>query len=252
VLLLVSVLAAGIGVFVAVRGGSDAIDAIEDAVDSAGSTGFDGRRVDGDPISPGTTAEQTLDDDEVGAHAIEGIEGRITISVAGEDDFDPVLRLVDAGGRVLGEDDDSGGSLDSRLSVTLPGGPGVTALVREFGGDAGSYVVSVQRGDDEVGIAPTEGAALALGAPVTGVVAADATVAHLFTGVGRTVRITVEGIDGFDPVVRVRAAGIVLGENDDTNGTDAQLDVAIPEGQEAVVEVFGFAGRGGTYRVLVQ
>jgi hypothetical protein len=251
VLVLLALTAGGFGVFAAIRGNdpTDAIDAVEDAIDDlddqADDGPFGGDRVSGSPASPELPVEQELEEDQVGTHELEGIEGRAHITVSGTGDFDPVLRVIDADGEVLGEDDDGGDDRDARLTLTLPGGPGVQAEVREFSGDAGSYLLITAR-------ASAAGPELTAGTPVRGVVAADGAVNHPFTGSGRSITITVQGIDGFDPFLRVLSDDAVLGEDDDGgDGTDSRLELSIPEGEQVVVEVSGFGGRAGPYEVLV-
>lgn len=254
--LLAALAAAVVGVFAVTRAGTDATnEALEDVFEglpgAGGSSSFDGRRDVGPPLVVGTSAEHALPADAVGEHRLDGVEGRVTVRVVGTDDFDPVVQVVAADGAVLGEDDDGGDSLDARLSVVLPGGVS-TVLVREFGGDAGNYSVLVQRGDDIVGIEPASGPPLALGATVDGTVAADSTVAHDFEAPGGVVRITVQGIDGFDAVIRIRSGDDVLVEEDDTIGVDPRVDLDLAAGQPVVMEVFGFGGRAGRYRVVVE
>lgn len=61
-------------------------------------------------------------------------------------------------------------------------------------------------------------------------------------------RIGAQGVDGFDPTIRVldAATGEELAANDDANGFDAEVVLDLAEAQLVVIEVAGFAGRNGT------
>jgi hypothetical protein len=246
-------LAVGGGLFAAFvlpRTGAGVVESVRDALDD---DAFDGDRVLGPTVSVDAGARHDLPGGAVGVHPLGGVEGAVTITVSGLDGFDPVLRVLDAGGDVRGEDDDGGEGTDARLALTLPGGPGATLEVREYGGDAGTYVVQVGRGALDDAPATASGAELLAGRPVDGVVASQQAVAHPYTGEGRQVAVTVEGLGGFDPTVRVLdAAGTVLAENDDADGRNSRVELLVGASVPVTVEVAGFAGRAGAYRVLVE
>jgi hypothetical protein len=154
---------------------------------------------------------------------------------------------------VLGENDDADG-LDSRLALILSSSEELEVEVREYSGDAGDYTVLVQRGDETVGISPIAGGRLAVRTPVDGSVGRNQAAAYDFTGEGREVVITVAGLDGFDPVVRVLdGGGKELARNDDSDGSrDSRLPIVVAGGSTVTVEVTGFSGQPGAYRVLVE
>ena len=93
---------------------------------------------------------------------------------------------------------------------------------------------------------------LRLGLAVAGEVGQDQVARHDFVGDGAVVDVDVVGLQGFDPVVRVIAAnGDVLAENDDFEGLDSHVEVQLPGGATATIEVLGFSGRPGRYEVTV-
>ena len=69
----------------------------------------------------------------------------VTIDVR-SDEFDTYMQLLDAGGAKLGEDDDSGGNLNSRLTFTLPSTGLYQIVVNNAGGSrrVGVYTVSIR------------------------------------------------------------------------------------------------------------
>ncbi len=63
------------------------------------------------------------------------------------DEFDTYLLLLDASGTTLGEDDDSGGDLNSRLTLTLPSTGTYQIVVNSAGHEqrAGMYTLSIEQ-----------------------------------------------------------------------------------------------------------
>ena len=139
-------------------------------------------------------------------HPLVGFEGRVTITAAGIDDFDPVVRVVDEDGGVVAENDDFDGR-NSLVTFVLSPADRFDVEVREFSGDPGFYSVLLQRGDGENGAPPVLGEALERGQPVEGEVGQEQAALHDFTGDGEEIVVTVDGLLGFDPVVRVVSAG---------------------------------------------
>jgi hypothetical protein len=93
------------------------------------------------------TGDQTMAD---GTFAdiwqFQGTAGQtVTIDVRSEE-FDSYLQLLDANGNKLGEDDDSGGGLNARLSYTLPATAMYQIVVNNAGRErrAGIYTVSIR------------------------------------------------------------------------------------------------------------
>ncbi len=62
------------------------------------------------------------------------------------DEFDTYLQLLDASGKVVGQDDDSGGDLNSHLAITLPADGTYRIVVNSAGHEqrVGTYTLSVR------------------------------------------------------------------------------------------------------------
>jgi hypothetical protein len=215
--------------------------------------GGDGDDVEGDPLTLDRPVDGHVGDGDTGVHRLTGIEGRVTISVAGGEGFDPVLRVDDAGGDMLGENDDADG-LDSRLSLILSTSDVLRVRVREYGGDAGEYTVAVLRGDEVVGIPPIAAGSLTVRTEVEGQVGRNQAAAYRFTGEGNEVVVEVRAIDGFDPLVRVLDGnGKEIGRDDDSGeGYDSRLELLVPGATAVTIEVTGYGGEAGRYRIVVR
>jgi len=76
----------------------------------------------------------------------DGTAGETVTVEARSDEFDTYLEVLDAGGKVLGRDDDSGGDLNSRLTLTLPATGSYRIVVNSAGHErrAGRYTVSLK------------------------------------------------------------------------------------------------------------
>ena len=59
-------------------------------------------------------------------------------------DFDPYLRILDAGGKQLAEDDDSGGNLNARIRFTPPKDGDYQIVATRFGGGQGNYLLKIR------------------------------------------------------------------------------------------------------------
>jgi hypothetical protein len=246
VVIVVLVAIIGVVVAVAVSIGRSVNHAVSDAFDTGGD-------VAGEALVVDRPVDGHLGSDDTGVHPLRGIEGRVTITVAGGDAFDPVLQVVDADGTVVGENDDADG-LDSRLSLILSTSDDLDVRVREWNGDAGDYTVTVLRGDEVVGISPLDGGQLTVRTEVDGSVGENQATAYRFTGEGLPVTIKVAGLDDFDPMVRVLDEdGKELGVDDDGGGgVNARLEILVPGATHVTIEVTGYAGQAGSYSIVVQ
>ena len=90
-------------------------------------------------------------------HTFEGTAGNtVTIRMQSED-FDTVMALLGPDGTELAVNDDADRSLNSRIVYELPSNGTYTVLARSFGGNGGSYTVTVNPATDlEVGYAKGE------------------------------------------------------------------------------------------------
>lgn len=59
-------------------------------------------------------------------------------------EFDPYLRILDAGGKQLAEDDDSGEGLNARIRFTAPRDGNFQIVATRFGGGQGNYVLKIR------------------------------------------------------------------------------------------------------------
>jgi len=101
---------------------------------------------------------------------------------------------------------------------------------------------------------PVEAPPVGLDAPVPHTVADDTVAVHRLDATG-PVTISVSGLDGFDPVVRVVGSGsTILGENDDGPGAglDSLLSLDLTTTPVVDVWVTDFSGDLGRYVLLVQ
>ncbi|TVP69498.1 MAG: hypothetical protein EA342_03300 [Leptolyngbya sp. LCM1.Bin17] len=77
-------------------------------------------------------------------YTFEGTEGQELTITLESDDFDPVLLLLDSNGEEVAFNDDFGGSLNSKIIVTLPADDTYTVVARSFAGDGGDYDLVVR------------------------------------------------------------------------------------------------------------
>jgi hypothetical protein len=225
---------------------------VDDDGDSA-SSGDSGITTEG-LLVPGIGIEADLGVDGVDRWRLlaPASAGTFTVEVVGIDGFDPVVEVTEVTGSgdaiPRGTNDDAAaGTTDARLDVELVAGSSYVVDVRGANGAEGRYEVTA-------GPRADEGDALARGAVVEGVVADDSAATHRFVGDGDEVAFAVDGVDGFDPIVRVvTLAGAQLGRDDDSGDAPlaALLAVTVPAGEEVVVEVTGLFGTGGAYVVRV-
>lgn len=99
-------------------------------------------------ITIGDTVEGTLDDDQPEVeYAFSAEQGQyLTITMTSSDsDIDPYLRLEDADGAILAEDDDSAGSLNARISgFSVPANGDYTVIATTLNGSGtGAFTLSL-------------------------------------------------------------------------------------------------------------
>ncbi len=175
--------------------------------------------------------------------------------VMGSTAFDTYLALFDgapgSATEVLADNDDLVGT-DSGIRLALgPGSYGIMAS-SYAGGATGAYTIAVE-------VSPTggdEARVLAPNRPARGALAAsDPTLPegshyHAWTlqgSGGDQVTLTLVS-DDFDAVVAVHDGGRVLGENDDSDGTNSRLEVTLPSSGAFTVVVTSYgAGSTGAY-----
>src|SRR4029079_8339680 len=77
-------------------------------------------------------------------HAVRLVKGKAYIIDLVSTDFDAYLRLEDAAGTQLAEDDDSGGNLNSRIRFTATKDDTFLIYATSLGGGEGNYTLSVK------------------------------------------------------------------------------------------------------------
>jgi tetratricopeptide (TPR) repeat protein len=77
-------------------------------------------------------------------YTFEGTAGQALTITLDSEDFDPVLLLLDSNGDEVAFNDDFGGSLNSKIIITLPADDTYTVVARSFAGDGGDYDLVVR------------------------------------------------------------------------------------------------------------
>jgi hypothetical protein len=195
----------------------------------------------------------------------EGADAEFTIELtAGEtveidlqsDDFDTLVRVLDASGNELDEDDDGGETgLNSLLSFEAPEDGTYTILVTSFFGDpTGAFTLSVTGGDGgDGGDQPSGEGDLQVGDSVTE--DADGNVEYTISlEEGQTVVIDVTSED-FDTYLDVENSDGDLLASDDDGGDafNSRLNFTAPDSDLYTLIVRSFAGDAdGTFTLTVE
>jgi hypothetical protein len=102
------------------------------------------------PLTYGQQVEGTVTDEHSGAYYVfqAAANDQVVIHMAAQDgNLDSFLYLYGPNGEIVGQDDDSGGSLDAELAVVIPAEGNYTILAtrfgRQHGSSAGSYLLSL-------------------------------------------------------------------------------------------------------------
>lgn len=103
-------------------------------------------------------------------YTFDGTAGQPMTITLESTDFDPVLTLLDASGDEIAFNDDFGGSLNSKIIVTLPADGTYTVVARSFSGQGGDYDLVV-RSATEFEVTYAEAEALNLAEDYSGAIA---------------------------------------------------------------------------------
>ncbi len=102
------------------------------------------------PLAYGQQVEGIVTDERPGAYYVfqAAANDQVVIHMAAQDgDLDSFLYLYGPNGEIVGQDDDSGGSLDAELAVVIPAEGNYTILATRFGrqngSSMGSYLLSL-------------------------------------------------------------------------------------------------------------
>jgi hypothetical protein len=178
-------------------------------------------------------------------------------------DFDCWLRVADADGKTLAQDDDGGEGLNSRLRFTAPKTGPFQVVATSFAGGAGTYVLKVRPEGQGKPAAKLIAVKLDAGkAEVQGQLAANdppdrvrngaAKVHALAMSKDKTYVIDLQSAD-FDPYLRLEdAAGKELARDDDGGGfPNARLRFTAPQDGDYRIIATSFDGRTGRYTLKV-
>jgi len=77
-------------------------------------------------------------------HTLHFAKGKTYVLDLISKDFDAWLRIADAEGKTIVQDDDSGGNLNSRIRFTAPRDENFQIVATSFAGGAGTYVLKVR------------------------------------------------------------------------------------------------------------
>jgi len=206
-------------------------------------------------IALGDTVEGTLDGASTG-FTFDGSAGQTITITATSTDFDTYLQLVNAGGDILAEDDDSAGRLNAQVVYTIEEDGAYTILVTSYravtsggtdtaGGDFtlalssdGTAPDNNQTDNNTTTQPPSADGTIAIGDTVSGTLT-EASAALTFEGTaGQDVTITLSSTD-FDPYLQLQdTEGNLYAEDDDSAGQlNAQITYRLPE--------------DGTYTIIV-
>ena len=183
---------------------------------------------------------------------------RVDIALVGGTLTDPYLILVGPDGSVVAENDDSGGTLDAALVTILAATGTYTIEATAFGGETGTYGLSVSAGPTECAATP-----IAIGATLSGTLSASDCLAphrsqsladrYTFDGTsGQIVTIAHTGVTLVDPyLLLVGPDGAVVAEDDDGGEGLSSLisGVALPVAGTYTIEATSFGLAIGTYTV---
>jgi len=100
-------------------------------------TKIEGQITPDDPIDPGHQHPAKV-------HEVPLKKGKVYVIDLVSTDFDSFLRLEDSKGKQLAQDDDGGGNLNSRITITAPEDDKYKIVATTFSGGAGKYSLTVK------------------------------------------------------------------------------------------------------------
>lgn len=190
------------------------------------------------PIQVGDQQAQNLRVGSAAYFQFQAQPGQLIIARLTSEQFDPMLRLYDAHGEVLAENDDGDGGIGSRISYLVTKSQIMQLLVTSLGDGGG--------GKFELSLSEQKPQPLELGKVASGTLAQEAVDPWSFEGKqGQTVFFHVRSAS-FDPQVTIRDPdGVILGE-DDNGGVDddSLLALRLPRDGRYTVWVSSRRGQG--------
>lgn len=219
-------------------------------------------------IAAGQTAQGTIEqagDTDWFQITLRGGQGyRFTLNADGEGETalaDPYLRLLNADGREIGVNDDSGGTLNSRLDIEAPADGVYYLEAAGFGSSSGAYVLGAIERDlptDSVPADASTRSSITVGRPLMGSIDfdGDADWHRVTLQTGSIFRITLNSSGDTplpDPYLRLlNADGQEVAANDDFEGLNSGLDFVPTTTGVYYVEARNLMESGnGTYTINV-
>ncbi len=226
--------------------------------DHADAPGAEATPIQLDPSGAGSatgTLEETGDRD---VFSVE-VSGTSSVSIQLNGALDTYLRVYDANGNLIAENDDADDTLNSALDVTLEAGTYYISAGSYADSETGDYSVSVQAttlGDPDPDTPPFDDAQqvdlVDNRARVNGRLrnAGDDAIYSFTADADGEMILTARGRGDLDTVLTVfDADGNEVAFNDDWRGTDSRVRLNVQAGETYYVRVSGFADSVGRYRL---
>ena len=184
----------------------------------------------------------------------------VSFQMTGQNGYDTFLELYNPHRGLIASDDDSGGSLNARLQLTLTESGTYSLIARGYAGMLGSYSLEMRCGSEAGTIARLPHNAYDKGAITCGQTVNSATISpagdqYLFAATAnQSVTITLNGAAGFDPYLELFGPDhIRIGLNDDGGGgLNARLQQTLTLAGNYTIIARGYTGRTGHYYLSMQ
>jgi hypothetical protein len=212
----------------------------------------DGRTINYDDALDGTVSPAYDRDD----YYFDGSAGQaITIRMDKRNSsLDSYVELYGPDGRLVGQDDDNGGNLNSRLAITLNQNGRHKIIARGYSMSTGGYRLSLSR---ESTVDPDDNRWIAMGGSLQGTISPndDRDWYYVSGTAGRTVSIRMNKIDnGLDSYLELyNPSGVKVAENDDGGGDrNAWLVYSMPaDGVYRILARSWSLASSGRYNLLL-
>jgi hypothetical protein len=203
------------------------------------------------------TGELEVEGDRDVFHVTVDTAGSLVVDLTGLGGVDTYLHVYDADGNLIGENDDSGGTLNSRIELAVEPGVYFVSAGSYDDSETGDYRLDVTLDSDDHGDSRDEATKLtmsatgAAGSP--GVIGGDGDRDYFQITANRSGQMTITATAGgsdLDTIVAVYdSRGRRIALNDDWSGTDSRAVIRARAGQVYFVEVAGYGGSTGGYHL---
>lgn len=185
--------------------------------------------------------------------------GTATISVSGASGLDSYLRVYDSAGRLVAENDDDGGTLNSRVTMTVTAGTYYLSVGAYGDQGTGAFQLDAQVAAQPTGTPFDNATKITLdtrgqGRADSRVGSAGATQYFAFntTLAGRVTVATTATSGNLDTVLTLYdARGNQVAMNDDYRGLNSRLQYNVNAGETYYAKVSGWSGTTGNFRLNV-